>query len=175
MAKTINIALPADFSFDMGSGRTMTADEVKALAPEAIAFSLSYGFRQYVNDGAAVSKKETEDLSAAEIEKLKEDGRAERWSNILTASFKATRGPGLRGADAIKRDVTEEFLRSHLAKMEDRVKAKALADRTKPEGGGESNWQKACRAYAERFAEKIEAEVSRRMAVANADSAEDIF
>ena len=86
--------------------------ELADIPPESVAFLLSYGFKQYVADGAAVSKQDPDgnDRSDAEIEELKLDGIAKRMENIRAGDF--TRTASRDPFDVEVRRVAMDFLKA---------------------------------------------------------------
>lgn len=142
--------------------------DLNALRPESVAFLLTYGVKQYVQDGAAVSKlhasgeRKGEAKTDDEIAAEKADGVRERLANIEAGTF-ATRGP------AEPKMTPEEKHRA--AYIEEIIKGAAAASKTAtpPRTGKNADkawWDKMSAQVYAKYQAKVDKEVARRLRAA---------
>lgn len=141
---------------------TFDSDSAK---PESVAFLLEYGWRQYLQDGAAVSKvHQSGDLkgtvkSEEEIAEEKRQGVMERLENIVNGEF-TRRGPGapkLSPTERYRLEITEQ-------KIRDAAKAVGKKVPTKTGPKADAGWWEAmvAKVYT-KYQGEIDKEVERRL------------
>lgn len=88
--------------------------ETADLPQASVEFLLAYGIRQYLQDGAAVSKKDEDgnDRPADEIAAEKEAGVKTRLDNITKGEFKRASGPRVTDPKAkVEREMALSYLK----------------------------------------------------------------
>lgn len=139
--------------------------DLDALRPESRAFLLTYGVKQYVQDGAAVSKLHTkkelkgQEKTPDEIETEKREGVLERIANIESGTF-TVREPG---EPKMTREERERAAVIILA-----IETKAAEEKVTipPRVGKNANkdwWARMTTAYYKKYGADVDKEVARRL------------
>jgi hypothetical protein len=149
--------------------------DVESLPATSVAFIMEYGLRQYIQDGAAVSKVYTtkerkgEVKTDEEIEAEKADGVKERVENLLSGEF-TRRGP------AAPKQTPEERYREQMVMAELERIAKATGKKLPTKTGKNADPERLRKLQEAVYAKNkdgIDKEVARRIK-ADAKAAEDV-
>jgi hypothetical protein len=163
-------------SFEANIADVAVKLNVGELPIESIVFALEYGVRQYIQDGAAVSKTFTDkarkgqEKTEEEIATEKAEGVNERLDNLWAAEF-ARRGPAspkMTAADRHRDAIV-------MAKLEQRAKAlgKKLPTKTGKKADPDALQALWDAMYKAKQVE-VDAEVERRLAADAEAAAEDL-